>query len=307
MSNERVLEDKVIVVTGAGRGIGREIALLAAKNGAKVVVNDLGSEVTGEGKDEKIAEQVAREIRDAGGEAIANTDSVAEWESASAIVEQAVAKWGRIDGVVNNAGILRDRIFHKMDPQEWDAVVKVHLYGAFYVSRAAATYFRKQESGSYVHMSSGSGLFGNFGQANYGAAKLGIVGLSRQIALEMSRFRVRSNCIAPSAFSRMIEAIPTNTPEQAAHVEKRRRGMSPAKIAPMIVFLLSDLAKEVTGQIFSVRANEIFLISQPRPIRSAHCSEGWTPQLIAERVLPAFKASLVPLERSRDVMPWDPM
>jgi NAD(P)-dependent dehydrogenase (short-subunit alcohol dehydrogenase family) len=307
MSNERVLEDKVVVITGAGRGIGREMALLAAKHGAKVVVNDLGTEVTGEGKDEKVAEQVAREIREAGGEAIANTDSVAEWESANNIVEQAVAKWGRIDGVVNNAGILRDRIFHKMDPDEWDAVIKVHLYGAFYVSRAAATHFRKQESGAYVHMSSGSGLFGNYGQANYGAAKLGIVGLSRQIALEMARFRVRSNCIAPSAFSRMIEAIPTNTPEQAAHVEKRRRGMSPAKIAPMIIFLLSDLAKEVSGQIFSVRANEIFLISQPRPIRSAHCSEGWTPGLIAERVLPAFKASLVPLERSRDVMPWDPM
>ena len=307
MSNERVLEGKVIVITGAGRGIGRDFALLAAAHGAKVVVNDLGTAVTGEGKDEKIAEQVVREIRAGGGEAVANTDSVAEYKSAAGIVEQAVATYGRIDGVVNNAGILRDRIFHKMEPEEWDAVIKVHLYGAFNVSRAAATHFRKQESGAYVHMTSGSGLFGNFGQANYGAAKLGIVGLSRQIALEMSRFRVRSNCIAPNAFSRMIEAIPTNTPEQAAHVEKRRLGMSPAKVAPMAIFLLSDLAKDVNGQIFSVRANEIFLISQPRPIRSAHHSEGWTPQLIAERVLPAFKASLVPLERSRDVLSWDPI
>ncbi len=302
-----MMEGKVVVVTGAGRGIGREIALAMAREGAAVVVNDLGSTVNGEGKDESVAQQVANEIRSAGGDAIANTDSVAEWESASNIVEQAVQSFGRIDAVVNNAGILRDRIFHKMEPEEWDAVVKVHLYGAFYVSRAAAGYFRKQESGAYVHMSSGSGLFGNYGQANYGAAKLGIVGLSRQIALDMARYRVRSNCIAPSAFSRMIEAIPTNTPEQAAHVEMRRQKMTPAQIAPMAVFLSSDAAKEVTGQIFSVRANEIFLISQPRPIRSAHHGEGWTPQLIRDRVLPAFKASFTPLERSRDVLSWEPM
>jgi NAD(P)-dependent dehydrogenase (short-subunit alcohol dehydrogenase family) len=302
-----MMEGKVVVVTGAGRGIGREIALAMAREGAAVVVNDLGSTVNGEGKDESVAQQVANEIRTAGGQAVANTDSVAEWESASNIVEQAVQSFGRIDAVVNNAGILRDRIFHKMEPQEWDAVIKVHLYGAFYVSRAAAGYFRKQESGAYVHMSSGSGLFGNYGQVNYGAAKLGIVGLSRQIALDMSRYRVRSNCIAPSAFSRMIEAIPTKTPEQAAHVEMRRKKMGPAQIAPMAVFLCSEAANEVTGQIFSVRANEIFLISQPRPIRSAHHGEGWTPQLIRDRVLPGFKASFTPLERSRDVLSWEPM
>jgi len=307
LAEDLMMEGKVVVVTGAGRGIGREIALAMAREGAAVVVNDLGSTVNGEGKDESVAQQVANEIRAAGGEAVANTDSVAEWESASNIVEQAVQSFGHIDAVVNNAGILRDRIFHKMEPHEWDAVIKVHLYGAFYVSRAAAGYFRKQESGAYLHMSSGSGLFGNYGQANYGAAKLGIVGLSRQIALDMSRYRVRSNCIAPSAFSRMIEAIPTNTPEQAAHVEMRRQKMTPAQIAPMAVFLCSDAAKEVTGQIFSVRANEIFLISQPRPVRSAHHGEGWTPQLIRDRVLPAFKTSFTPFERSRDVLSWEPM
>jgi NAD(P)-dependent dehydrogenase (short-subunit alcohol dehydrogenase family) len=302
-----MMEGKVVVVTGAGRGIGREIALGMAREGAAVVVNDLGSSVNGEGKDESFAQQVVNEIEAAGGEAVANTGSVAEWESASNLVEQAVQSFGHVDAVVNNAGILRDRIFHKMEPEEWDAVIKVHLYGSFYVSRAAAGHFRKQESGAYVHMSSGSGLFGNYGQVNYGAAKLGIVGLSRQIALDMSRYRVRSNCIAPSAFSRMIEAIPTNTPEQAAHVEVRRKKMTPAQIAPMAVFLCSEAAKDVTGQIFSVRANEIFLISQPRPVRSAHHGEGWTPQLIRDRVLPAFKSSLTPLERSRDVMSWDPM
>ena len=307
MSNGRVLEDKVIVITGAGRGIGRGFAMLAAQHGAKVVVNDLGTAVTGEGKDEQVAEQVVRDIRAAGGEATANRDSVAEYKSAERIVEQALDTYGRIDGVINNAGILRDRIFHKMEPEEFDAVMKVHLYGAFNVSRAAAPHFRKQESGAYVHMTSGSGLYGNFGQANYSAAKLGICGLSRSIALEMSRFRVRSNCIGPSAFSRMIESIPTNTPEQAAHVEKRRLGMAPERIAPMAVFLLSDLAKDVNGQIFSVRANEIYLVSQPRPIRSAHNSEGWTPQSIASHVLPAFKSALIPLERARDVLPSDPL
>lgn len=307
MAQERFMEGKVVVVTGAGGAIGHEIALLMAREGAAVIVNDLGSTVNGEGRDESVAQQVVNEIRSFGGEAAPNTDSVTEWDSAMNIVEQAVRTFGRIDAVVNNAGILRDRIFHNMEAAEFDAVVKVHLYGSFYVSRAAATHFRRQNSGAYIHMTSGSGLYGNYGQANYGAAKLGIVGLSRQIALDMSRYRVRSNCISPVAFSRMIEAIPTNTPEQAAHVEMRRQKMKPAQIAPMAVFLASDAASEVTGQIFSVRGNEIFLISQPRPIRSAHCGDGWTPARIRDRVLPAFKASLTPLERSRDVLSWDPM
>jgi NAD(P)-dependent dehydrogenase (short-subunit alcohol dehydrogenase family) len=305
--SERMMEGKVVVVTGAGRGIGREIARLMAVHGAKVVVADIGGTVNGEGVDESVAQQVVNEIKAEGGEAVANTGSVAEWASAKAMVDQAVNTFGRIDAVVNNAGILRDRIFHKMTPEEFDAVIKVHLYGAFYVSRAAADYFRQQESGAMVHMSSGSGLFGNLGQANYGAAKLGMVSMSKQIALDMARYRVRSNCIAPSAMSRMIESIPTNTPEQVAHVEKRRRGMSPDKIAAMAVFLCSDAAAEVNAQVFSVRANEIFLISQPRPIRSAHHDGGWTPELIRDRVLPAFKASFMPLDRSRDVLSWDPM
>ncbi len=306
MADDRMMEGKVAVVTGAGRGIGREMALALAGQGAAVVVNDLGSTVNGEGVDESVAQQVVNEIKAGGGKAVASTDSVAEWESARRIVDLAVASFGRIDAVINNAGILRDRIFHKMTPEEFDAVVKVHLYGAFHVSLAASQHFRQQNSGAFVHMTSGSGLFGNYGQANYGAAKLGIVGLSRQIALDMSRYQVRSNCIAPNAFSRMIEAIPANTPEQQKHIETRRKLMSPKQIAPMAVFLCSDAAKDVTGQIFSVRANEIFLLSQPRPIRSAHHGEGWTPQSIRDRVLPAFRTSLTPLERSRDVLSWDP-
>ncbi len=301
------MEGKVAVVTGAGRGIGREMALMLAEEGASVVVNDLGSTVNGEGADESVAQQVVNEIKAKGGKALASTDSVAEPGSTKHIVELAVANFGRIDAVINNAGILRDRIFHKMTTEEFDAVVKVHLYGAFYVSFAAGQHFRVQNSGAFVHMSSGSGLFGNHYQVNYGAAKLSIAGLSRQISLDISRYQVRSNCIAPSAFSRMIEAIPANTPEQKAHIETRRKMMSPKQIAPMAVFLCSDAAKDVTGQIFSVRANEIFLLSQPRPIRSAHRDGGWTPQLIRDRVLPAFKSSLTPLERSRDVLSWEPI
>ncbi len=207
---------------------------------------------------------------------------------------------------MNNAGILRDRFFHKMSEPEWDAVIKVHLYGAYYVSRAAANHFKEQGSGAFVHMTSTSGLIGNFGQANYSAAKLGIAALSKSIALDMLRFNVRSNCIAPFAWSRMIGSIPTETDEEKARVERIKQ-MTPAKIAPIAVYLGSDAAKEVNGQIFAVRNNEIFLISQPRPVRSVHRSEGWTPETVAEHAMPALKSSFFALERSGDVFTWDPI
>ncbi len=174
-----------------------------------------------------------------GGEAVANTDSVSEAASAARIVQCALDSFGRIDVVVNNAGILRDRFFHKMSVDEWDAVIKVHLYGAFHVSRAAAPHFKQQESGCFVHMTSTSGLIGNFGQANYAAAKLGLAALSKSIALDMQRFNVRSNCIAPFAWSRMIGSIPIDTPEEQARVDRLKQ-MTPAKIAPLAVCLASD-------------------------------------------------------------------
>ena len=301
-----MVEGKVIVVTGAGGGIGRDIALAMAKNGAKVVVNDIGAALDGAGGSAGPAQQVVDEIRTAGGEAVPNTDSVADAASAARIVECAVESFGRIDAVVNNAGILRDRFFHKMSVDEWDAVLKVHLYGAYYVSRAAATHFKEQNSGAMVHMTSTSGLIGNFGQANYAAAKLGIVALSKSIALDMLKFNVRSNCIAPFAWSRMIGAIPTDTDEQRARVDKIKQ-MTPAKVAPLAVYLASDAASAVNGQIFSVRNNEISLISQPRPVRSVHRSEGWTPQSIAEHAMPAMRASFYPLDRSADVFSWEPV
>lgn len=301
-----MVEGKVVVVTGAGGGIGRDIALAMARNGAKVVVNDIGAALDGAGGSAGPAQQVVDEIRAAGGQAVPNTDSVADAASAARIVECAVESFGRIDAVVNNAGILRDRFFHKMSVDEWDAVLKVHLYGAYYVSRAAATHFKEQNAGAMVHMTSTSGLIGNFGQANYAAAKLGIVALSKSIALDMLKFNVRSNCIAPFAWSRMIGAIPTDTDEQRARVDKIKQ-MTPAKVAPLAVYLASDAASAVNGQIFSVRNNEISLISQPRPVRSVHRSEGWTPQSIAEHAMPAMRASFYPLDRSADVFSWDPV
>ena len=301
-----MLEGKVVLVTGAGGGIGRDIALQCAAQGARVVVNDIGASISGEGHDDGPAQQVVNEIRAAGGEATANTDSVAEAAAANRIVQTALDVFGRIDAVVNNAGILRDRFFHKMSLDAWDAVIKVHLYGAYYVSRAAANHLKEQDSGAFVHMTSTSGLIGNFGQANYSAAKLGIAALSKSIALDMQKFNVRSNCIAPFAWSRMIGSIPTNTPEEQARVARIQQ-MTPAKIAPVAVYLASDAAKAVTGQIFAVRNNEIFLMSQPRPVRSVHRSEGWTAESVAEHAMPALKASFFDLERSGDVFSWDPV
>ena len=306
MVDSAMVAGKVAVVTGAGGGIGREIALLMARHGAKVVVNDIGASLSGDGRSAGPAEQVVDEIRALGGEAVASTDSVADPASAERIVGSALAAFGRIDCIVNNAGILRDRIFHKMSVDDWDSVLKVHLHGAFFVSRAAAPHFKEQGSGSMIHMTSTSALIGNFGQANYSAAKLGITALSKSIALDMQKFGVRSNCIAPFAWSRMTSNIPAETPAEQARVERLKQ-MTAAKIAPLAVFLASDAAGSVNGQVFTVRSNEIFLMSQPRPVRSVHRAEGWTPESIAQHAMPALQASFFALERSGDVFCWDPV
>jgi NAD(P)-dependent dehydrogenase (short-subunit alcohol dehydrogenase family) len=302
----KMMQDKVVIVTGAGGGIGRDIALAMAREGAKVVVNDVGASMTGEGHDVGPAQRVVDEIRAAGGTAAANTDSVADATAADRIVTTALDTFGRLDAVVNNAGILRDRFFHKMSVEEFDAVIKVHLYGSYFVSRAAANHFKAQESGAFVHMTSTSGLIGNYGQANYAAAKLGIMALSKSIALDMQKFNVRSNCIAPFAWSRMIGSIPVETEAEKARVERMKQ-MTPAKIAPLAVALASDAGNDVTGQVFAVRNNEIFLMSQPRPIRSVHRGEGWTPETVAQHALPALKGSFYALDRSSDVFTWDPV
>jgi NAD(P)-dependent dehydrogenase (short-subunit alcohol dehydrogenase family) len=302
----KMLDGKVVIVTGAGGGIGRDIALMAGEQGARVVVNDIGASLDGSGQDDGPAARVVKEIQEAGGQAVASLDSVADADGARRIVDTARSAFGRVDGVVNNAGILRDSFFHKMTEEEFDRVLKVHLYGSFNVSRAAAPIFKEQQSGSLVHMTSTSGLIGNLAQANYSAAKLGIVGLSKSIALDMQRFGVRSNCIAPFAWSRMISSIKVDTPEQEARVARLQQ-MTPAKVAPLAVYLLSDRASEVTAQIFSVRNNEIFLFSQPRPVRSVQRGDGWTPEQIADHAMPALAAGFQRLDVSADVFTWDPV
>ncbi|WP_249869692.1 SDR family NAD(P)-dependent oxidoreductase [Oceanobacillus saliphilus] len=299
------LENKVAIVTGAGRGIGREIAILMAKEGAKVVVNDLGGGVDGEGNDTKVADEVVGEIEAAGGVGVANYDSVAQYNDAEGIVKTAIDTFGQIDIVVNNAGNLRDRMIFKMSEQEWDAVISVHLKGAFNVTRAAAPFFKEQKSGRFINMTSTSGLIGNIGQGNYAAAKLGIWGLTNVTALDMARYNVTANAIAPFAWSRLVGTIPTESDEDQERVERSKR-LSPAHIAPLVAYLSSEDAADVTSQIFGVRGKEIMVFSQPRPIRSVYNSDGWTVEKIAS-IKGALKSSFTPLEVSADVFPYDPL
>jgi NAD(P)-dependent dehydrogenase (short-subunit alcohol dehydrogenase family) len=301
-----IVAGKVAIVTGGGRGIGRAIALLLAQERARVVVCDIGASLQGAGTDAGPAQDVVDEIRKSGGEAIASTLSIAEPENADTIVRATLEAFGRVDILVNNAGILRDVIFHKMSWSDWSDVIAVHLHGAFNMSRACAAHFREQSSGAFVHMTSTSGLIGNFGQANYMAAKLGIMGLSRGIALDMQRFKVRSNCIAPFAWTRMIDSIPVASEEDKRRIERFQQ-MTPEKVAPLVVYLASDRAEGISGQVFAVRNNEVFLFNQPRPIRSLHRSDGWTPERLDQQLKGAFGPSLTPLDRSGDVFSWDPV
>ncbi|SNT76628.1 SDR family NAD(P)-dependent oxidoreductase [Paracoccus seriniphilus] len=306
MSEMKALEGKVMLVTGAGGGIGRAIAMEAARAGAAVVVNDIGASLDGQRESSAAAQETVAEIERTGGRAVANGDDVTDPSGAQAMVKQATDAFGRLDAVVNNAGILRDCFFHKMTYENFDAVVKVHLYGTFNVSRAAADVMREQGSGSLIHMTSTSGLIGNLAQANYSAAKLGITALSKSLALDLSRWNIRSNCIAPFAWSRMTSSIKVDSPEQEERVN-RMKEMSPEKIAPLALYLASDDGADTTGQIFAVRNNEIFLVSQPRPTRSVHRGEGWDLDSVRNHAIPALRGSYVPLDVSADVFCWDPV
>jgi NAD(P)-dependent dehydrogenase (short-subunit alcohol dehydrogenase family) len=303
-----VLEGKIILVTGGAGGIGRECALLAAREGAKLVVNDLGGSVRGDDAGSADpAQAVVSEIKALGGEAIANSDSVSSRAGAGHMIQAALDTFGRIDGVINPAGILRDGMFHKMSDDDWDSVINVHLNGAYNVSRAAINHFRDQEGGAFVHFTSTSGLIGNIGQSNYAAAKMGVVGLSRIIAMEGAAKNVRSNVIAPFAWTRMIATIPVKDEASAKRVERIRNMTRADQIAPPAIALLADSAKEVSGQIFTVRGNEVFLMSQPRPVRGMARIDGWTPQTMLDQCLPAMKGSMTDLGATNSVFSWEPV
>jgi NAD(P)-dependent dehydrogenase (short-subunit alcohol dehydrogenase family) len=303
-----VLSGKVVIVTGAAGGIGKECALLAAREGAKVVVNDLGGSVGGgdEG-DAGPAQQTANEIKAAGGEAVANSDSVTSMAAVKAMVEQAKDEFGGLHAIINPAGILRDKMFHKMDDEDWDRVIEVHLRGAYNVSRAAVELFRDQQEGSYVHFTSTSGLIGNIGQANYAAAKLGVMGLSRILAMEGALKNVRSNIIAPFAWTRMIATIPVKDEASAERVGRMKNAMRADQVAQLAVALASPEARDVSGQIFAVRGNEVILFDQPRPVRNMANLEGWTPRSLLDVALPAMKNSFFDTGASASVFPYDPI
>jgi NAD(P)-dependent dehydrogenase (short-subunit alcohol dehydrogenase family) len=303
-----VLEGKVVLVTGAAGGIGKECALLAAREGAKVVVNDLGGSVAGgdEG-DAGPAQQTANEIKALGGEAVANSESVTSMASVKGMFEQARDTFGGLHAVINPAGILRDGMFHKMPDEDWDKVIEVHLRGAYNVTRATVEHFRDQQEGSYVHFTSTSGLIGNIGQANYAAAKLGVMGLSRIVAMEGALKNVRSNIIAPFAWTRMIATIPVKDEASAKRVERMKNAMRAEQVAQLAVALASPESKNVNGQIFAVRGNEVVLFNQPRPVRSMAKVEGWDPRSLLDQCLPAMKNDFTDLGATSAVFPYEPV
>jgi NAD(P)-dependent dehydrogenase (short-subunit alcohol dehydrogenase family) len=247
----RLCEGKIAIVTGAGRGIGREHALSLARHGAKVVVNDLGGERDGTGTDVSPAQQVVDEIIAGGGEAIANGDNVADWDGAKRMVDMAIETFGGLNAVVNNAGILRDRMLANMTEQEWDAVINVHLKGTFAPARHAAAYWREQSkaghavAGRIVNTSSVSGIYGNVGQSNYGAAKAGIAAFTQITSMELGRYGVTVNAVAPVALTRMTQDL-----GPAPETDEEREARSPKWIAPIVTWLVSDEAANVTGRVF---------------------------------------------------------
>ena len=288
------LEGKVVLVTGAGNGIGRECALIAAREGAKVLVNDLGGGPRGgdEGSAGP-AEAVAEEIRKAGGVAVSNSDSVTSLSACRGMVEQAITELGGLHAVINPAGVLRDGMFHKMDEADFDIVVEVHLRGAFNVARASIEHFRAQKDGVYVFFTSTSGLYGNVGQSNYAAAKMGVVGLSRVIAQEGARAGVRSNVLAPTAWTRLVATIPNTDAEAVNELSKVLRPDQPARLA----VALASPAAAVTGQVFAAMKEEISLFSQPRPIANVMKESGWTVDAILTEALPQLASSYHDLGR----------
>ncbi|MFO8055788.1 MAG: SDR family oxidoreductase [bacterium] len=276
-----LLDGKVVAITGAGAGIGREHAILAAKEGARVVVNDLGGSRDGAGADTKVADQVVQEIKDAGGDAVGHYEDISRTEGAESLIKAGVDKWGQFDALVNNAGILRDKMSFNMTDDEWDLVIKVHLRGHFMCARAACQYFRKAgkegnlpNGGAIVNTSSTSGLLGNPGQANYGAAKMGIIGMMNTMAQEFTKYNVRINTIAPMALTRLTEDLP---------IAGMMKQLTPAHIAPVVIFLCSDAAEGITGQVFGTFGKYVQIWRLPRPVHYYEAEgEMWDPNDLAK-------------------------
>ena len=276
-----LLQDKVAIVTGAGRGVGKGVAHQLAEEGAKVVVVDLGVNVDGTGANQSVAEQVANEIKEAGGTAVACAESVATMAGGENIIQTAIDSFEKLDIVVTCAGILRDRMVFNMSEEEWDDVIAVHLKGTFTIVKNACILFRQQRSGRVITFSSTSGLYGNSGQANYGAAKDGIAGFTRVVARDMGRYGVTANSISPSASTRMT----TSVPEEARSLRASRgitsgssttlRG-EPEEIAPFVTWLASDESSHVNGHVFHVTAGLISLLNEPDPIKTIHKEGRWT-------------------------------
>ncbi len=298
-----LLEGKVAVITGGGNGIGREISKLMAAEGAKVVVNDLGVAVDGTGGSRSIADETVDIIKTAGGEATPNYDSVATPEGGQNIIQTAVDTYGKIDILVHVAGILRDRMVFNMSIEEWDAVINVHLRGAFCVNQPACVLMRAQKSGVILNFSSGSGA-GNSGQANYSAAKAGILGLTRTVARDMSKYGVRANSIWPGANTRMTATVP-----EAARQLRADRGIGrtapqqpaserkPDHVASVVTFLASDMAQDITGWTVAISGDRLSLIEDPRPVKTIFCEGGWTLDKVVEHWPPAFGLELRHLQR----------
>jgi NAD(P)-dependent dehydrogenase (short-subunit alcohol dehydrogenase family) len=286
-----LLDGKVAVVTGAGRGIGRGEARLFAREGARVVVNDLGGEWDGTGADPRPASQVVEEIQAAGCEAVAHFEDVSEEGGAASLIKLALDTWGRLDVVGNNAGILRDRMVFNMAVEEWDAVMKVHLRGHFLVTRAACRHWRDRSkagelvSGRIINTSSTSGILGNAGQSNYGAAKAGIAAFSCIVAMEMQRYGVTVNAIAPGARTRLTE----KTFGDLALPEGEFDALAPENVAPMVAFLAADAAADITGQVFYVQGGLVQLYQGWTPVAEIDKGDRWTPSELAERVGALFE------------------
>ena len=307
----RRLDGKAAVVTGAGRGIGRAIAELLAAEGAAVVVNDVGSEVDGRGAGTNVADEVVAAIRERGGRAVASHESVADYAAAERIVATAVREFGAIDVLVNNAGILRDRMLFNMSEEEWDAVIAVHLKGTFNCTRHAAVQMRQQRRGRIISISSTSGVYGNSGQANYGAAKDGIAGFTRVVSRDLGRYGITVNAVCPGALTRMSQTVP-----QSARRTRNERGLEtgfeergfplrnfgPENVAPWVVYLATDAARDVNGQTFLVMAGLVALLGYPAPIRTIQKDGRWTPEEIATifpHTLGMDLANPAPPERTR--------